>query len=275
MKKKLSRNNLKYIILVFIFLIGIGTFLVRESFAIVDTELMVDPIDGGGGGGGYIPPPPPPPPTINVYVSASPTSVYSGSSGSTISWTSTGGATSCSLYRSDTGATVSGLANLGSYPTGSLTFTTTFTVNCSTVAYCSGTYTDFTTKVSPDGTCISHDYGYMSNTDYSTGVWTANPYYFDVLCDVNNNFPWVEEVYYNKNPAELCLKCENAGVVGYKVTGSSWYQPTCVKNQTLGICFGVRWSDNAGLVRSSYATKSCSDLSQSSCSTMTGCTWHP
>lgn len=250
MKKKLSRNNLKYIILVFIFLIGIGTFLVQKSFAIMQETL---PIDGGGGGGGYIPPdpPPPPPPTVNVYVSASPASVYSRSSGPTITWSSSGGATSCDLTRSDTGATVKGLAPSDSYYAGSLTFTTTFTVNCSTAAYCSGTYTDFTTKVNYEG--VSRAEGGNNTSEWDTRYW-----------------------YFNVGDGG-CMHCADEGEIGYKVdpTLLDWYEQTCVQNRFLGICTGVRMSDNRTYIRSGYATISCGDLSQSFCSTMTGCTWHP
>jgi len=66
---------------------------------------------------------------VTVNVSAVPTSVKY-LDGSKITWTSSAGVTSCSLYRSDTKATVYNLPYSGSYPTGALTKTTTFTVTC-------------------------------------------------------------------------------------------------------------------------------------------------
>ena len=66
---------------------------------------------------------------VTVNVLANPMTVNSGS-GSTITWKSSAGVTSCSLYRSDTKATVYNLTNSGSYQTGALTKPTTFTVTC-------------------------------------------------------------------------------------------------------------------------------------------------
>lgn len=182
-----------------------------------------------------------------VTVTASPMTVGYGG-GSTISWTSTG-AISCSESGGRGGTGTTGIP-FYVYP---LLNSTTFTVECSTdlAAYCSGTYKDFTTKVNYEG--VSREEG-GNNSSY----WDTRYFYFNI-------------------GDGGCMECADDGEIGYKVdpTLLNWYKHTCVQNKTLGICFGVRMSDNRTYIRSGYATKSCSDLSQSSCSSMTGCTWKP
>lgn len=233
MKKKLSKNNLKFIILVFIFLIGIGTFLVQESFA---KALPVDVDDGGGGGGGGYTPPTPPAPTINVKISSSVSTVAYGGS-ATVTWSSTG-AIACT--RSDTGASI-GIS--GSFSTGPLYSSKTLTITCTKDSYCSGSYIDTTTQVD------------WNNEPY---VW-KNPY----------------GVYGGGYISDRGCNCGVVGDPAYRTDGTSWYQHICVEHKIFGLCISTNWSVNSTFVRSGYATKSCVDFPQSSCSSTSGCTWHP
>lgn len=190
-----------------------------------------------------------------VTVTASPMTVNYGN-GSIVTWESSAGVTSCTLNRSDTGATVRGLASSDFYLTGNLYETTTFTVTCTTdmAAYCSGTYKDLTTKVDWNGVAP---------------------------------FPWVEGTI--GRYGDECNSCSDAGNTGYMVTGAegvsgwsgstyvtetSWLSNFCAENRFI-TCLGVRWSNTNNYVRSAYATNSCSGLSQSSCASHSTCTWNP
>lgn len=253
--KKVLLNNFKYIILVFVFIIGIGTFLVQESFAIVEEMLQVDD-DGGGGGGSYTPPPPPPTPITVTVLANGKTSetVKSGDNKVTISWGSTG-ATSCSESKGR-----GGTGETGFFDVYNLTATTIFTVTCKTLAYCSGSYT---IKATPDGAC--RKYGYRCGTDGRDFCYLS----------CTDDVAWVEGLIYT-DTNNFCVYCSDAGNIGYRVNGSSWYQPTCVETGWLW-CTGSRWSDSAAFVSSAYATKSCSGLSEHDCRARSpvSCTWNP
>jgi len=188
-------------------------------------------------------------PTVTVTANGqSSLAVPYGNNSVTIYWTSTG-ALSCS----ESGGR-GGTNTTGSFVVTNMTDTTTFNVECKTdmAAYCSGTYKDFTTKVNYEG--VSRAEGGNNTSEWDTRYW-----------------------YCNTDDLSCCMHCADEGEILHKVdpTLLDWYEQTCVQNRFLGICTGVRISDNRTYIRSGYATKSCSDLSQSSCSSMTGCTWKP
>lgn len=272
MKKKLSKNNLKFIILVFIFLIGIGTFLVQESFA---KALPVEQDGGGGGGGGGYTPPPAPTITVNISSGAS-TVAYGGST--TVTWSSSG-ATSCT--RSDTGASI---GTSGSFTAGPLYSSIKLTITCTTDSYCSGSYIDTSIPVPPTGESCSDGWS-KKNCDkgapFNAGYCTTQS--FECTTDPVT-FPWgggsIQYLFLhpptNGKIGDLgdCDKCSDVGRVGWEVIGGSWYKHTCVENRFI-VCLGGRWSEGTSYVSSAYATKSCVGFPQSTCSSISGCTWHP
>jgi hypothetical protein len=264
MKKKLSENNLKFIILVFIFLIGIGTFLVRESFASMQQqELQQDGGGGGGGGGGGYVPPPPPPPTVTVTITSNltPTVPYGGST--IVSWTSSL-ATSCT--RSDTGASI---GTSGSFTTGPLYSSTTLTITCRTVSYCSGNYnyqkiswvndTSVPTSGVTMNATSAHTYDWVQGQEsYPKCVWTSGS-------------PGV----WDCGPCTYCGEAR-ANNVAYSVEdGVSWSRRDCVWTKVAGLCFNPRWAAGRAYAGPAYSLRSCSSLSSSVCSSTAGCTWHP
>lgn len=189
-------------------------------------------------------------PTVTVKANEqSSLTVPYGNNSVRITWESTG-ALSCSESggRGGTGKT-------GNFTVTNMTDTTTFNVECSTdlAAYCSGTYKDLTTKVDWNGVAP---------------------------------FPW--EIGWVGRYGD-CNSCSDAGNTGYSVFGSegrsewvestyitetSWLSNFCAENRFV-VCLGVRWSNTNNYVRSAYATKSCSGLSQSSCTSHPTCTWNP
>jgi hypothetical protein len=184
---------------------------------------------------------------ITVILTASPpTVVYGGSS--TISWTSTG-ATSCSESggRGGTGTT-------GSFYVSSLSSNTTFNVTCSKPAYCSGTY--------------------VEEVDWNGNTWDGT-----ILPSVLKNSAYFGWAYYNVYDGDGggCGNCSQRGNLGYRVEGSNWTNPTCVKTGVIG-CSGSRWSANAAIIRSAYVTKSCSDIpgsgSQGICTGICNWDWY-
>ena len=180
-----------------------------------------------------------------------------GNNSVTISWESTG-ATSCSESggRGGTGTT-------GSFDVSSLLASTTFTVTCSAPAYCSGNYTDTNVKVNWEGS---------GSTNTSCIRWVVDDW-------VKKTSSWVEGGYYGYNTdgsAGRCSKCSDRENTGYVVSSSNWYNSDCNGDYNfLGICKGAHWVKGTDIIRSGYLTGSCTDFSQSCCTSHSGCTWHP
>lgn len=206
-----------------------------------------------------------PPTPITVNVIAEPSTINSGDK-TNIKWESTG-ATSCTP---PAGYESAGTGITENFTTSPLYTNTTFTVTCTTDAYCSGTYEQ---KIGPGTT--------FDNMLFYGGSY--NGVFNKLLYDLEGSALWEEGTtyfrgYYMPGEPQLyydtCLVCDQAGVKGYRVTGSSWNQHTCVQNRFI-FCWGVRWSKGSSYVGPAYVTKGCGGESKSFCTSHSGCIWNP